>query len=344
MVRRQSKGAARSGCQLVEWLLPLLGAATLLSGSCAPVGRNRQYAGPQEMPSEMLTYYDYPKRPIEAGVAVKARKKRYDILQIEFPSALNVFGNENIRIDYYVGTEEGATGQAPSYEARRPMVLMLPISGGVDFSVESFARLFVTHGFNCALVHNRKVRIKETQSAEEVEAYFRQTVLDTRQALDYMVTRTDVDPNRLGCLGLSLGGIKTSLVAAVDRRIKCAVLGLAGGSMADITMHSKEHGLREYVQELLALGVEPALIYGELKEKVRTDPLRLGPYLDARNTLLFIAGLDQVVPTWTGKQLRQAIGGPQTIYLLAGHYTSFLYLPCAQWQSLGFVRRKLGVK
>jgi len=231
----------------------------------------------------------------------------------------------------------------PPYEPRRPTVLMLPISGGIDFSVESFARLFVAHGINCALVHNRKVRIKGTQSAEEVEAYFRQTVLDNRQALDYLVTRADVDPNRLGCLGLSLGGIKTSLVAAVDRRIKCAVLGLAGGSMADITMHSKEHGIEEYVHELLALGVEPALIYGELKEKVRTDPLRLGPYLDARKTLLFIAGFDQVVPTWTGKQLRQAIGGPQTIYLLAGHYTSFLYLPYAQWTSLGFVKKKFGM-
>ena len=343
----------RTRTRLPCWLWVV---AILACGSCAPVGPSRQYAGPQEMPSEMLAYYDYPKRPIEPNVAVKAQKKRYDILQIEFPSTLNVFGDENIKIDYYVGREKGVVGQAgppnaenrvwepdPPYEPRRPTVLMLPISGGVDFSVESFARLFVAHGINCALVHNRKVRIKGTQSAEEVEAYFRQTVLDNRQALDYLVTRADVDPNRLGCLGLSLGGIKTSLVAAVDRRIKCAVLGLAGGSMADITMHSKEHGIEEYVHELLALGVEPALIYGELKEKVRTDPLRLGPYLDARKTLLFIAGFDQVVPTWTGKQLRQAIGGPQTIYLLAGHYTSFLYLPYAQWTSLGFVKKKFGM-
>jgi hypothetical protein len=323
------------------WLWVL---AILACGSCAPVGPSRPYAGPQEIPAEILAYYDYPKRPIEAKVTLKTQKKRYDILQIESPSTLNVFGNENIRIDYYAGRQKGEVGQASPYEPRRPTVLMLPISGGVDFTVESFARLFVAHGINCALVHNRKVRIKGTQSAEEVEAYFRQTVLDNRQALDYLVTRADVDPNRLGCLGLSLGGIKTSLVAAVDRRIRCAVLGLAGGSMADITMYSKEHGIKEYVEELLALGVEPALIYGELKEKVRTDPLRLAPYLDARTTLLFIAGFDQVVPTWTGKQLRQALGGPETVYLLAGHYTSFLYLPYAQWASLGFVKKKFGMK
>jgi hypothetical protein len=214
----------------------------------------------------------------------------------------------------------------------------------VDFSVESFAQLFVTHGINGAIVYNRKVKLERTQSAEEVEAYFRQTVLDNRQVLDYLVTRPDVDPNRLGCLGLSLGGIKAGLVAAVDGRIRCTMLGLAGGSLADIALHSTQHGLKDYIDELQQMGVPAETIYTELRDKVRTDPLRLGPYLDARTTLMFIAGLDRVVPTWTGKQLRRAIGGPRTVYLLAGHYTSFLYLPYAQWESLSFVKKKLGVK
>jgi hypothetical protein len=70
----------------------------------------------------------------------------------------------------------------------------------------------------------------------------------------------------------------------------------------------------------------------------------LAPYLDARDTLMFLAAFDRVVPTWTGKQLREAIGGPKTIYLFAGHYTSFLYLPYAHWESLCFVKRKFNLK
>ena len=173
-----------NGSRRRSWFELLLGVTILLGGSCAPVGTSWQYGGPQQMPAEVLAYYDYPKRPIEAKVNVKAEKKRYDILQIEFPSTINVFGDENIKIDYYVGK----VGQAPPYEPRRPTALMLPISGGIDFSVESFARLFVAHGINCALVHNRKVKIRDTTSAEQVEAYFRQTVLDNRQVLDYLVT------------------------------------------------------------------------------------------------------------------------------------------------------------
>lgn len=310
-----------------------LGAMLLLCASCAHVPLSRRYTGPERVPCAMLAYYSYPKRPVEARVELRQRERRYDILRIEFASALNVFGNEPIKVDYYAIKRPG----------RHPTVLMLPISGGVDFSIESFARCFASNGINCAIVHNRDVEIEDTQSAEEVEAYFRQTVLDSRQVLDYLVTRPDVDPNRLGCLGLSLGGIKASLIAAVDDRLKCAVLGLAGGSMADIALHSTEDGLEDYIDKLQELGVSGETIYTELLEKIRTDPLRLGPYIDARKTLLFVAAFDRVIPRWTGEQLRQAIGGPKTVYLLAGHYTSFLYLPYAHWESLRFVKQKLNM-
>ena len=310
------------------------GLVLLLGGSCAHVRLSERYAGPRELPAALSAYYSYPPRPIEATVQTRKQEKEYDILRIEFPSALNLFGTENIRVDYYVRKGPG----------RRPTVLMLPISGGIDFAVRGFARLFTLHGINCAVVHNRRVKIEQTQSAEEVEAYFRQTVLDNRQVLDYLVTRPEVDPNRLGCLGLSIGGLKASLLAAVDPRIKCAVLGLAGGSIADITMHSREERLKNYIDELQAKGVPSEMIHTELQEKVQTDPLRLAPYLDAGRTLLFLAAFDQVVPAWTGKQLRRAMGEPKTVYLLAGHYTSYLFLPYAQWESLHFVKKKLHVK
>ena len=38
------------------------------------------------------------------------------------------------------------------------------------------------------VVHSRKVKIRDTTSAEQVETCFRRTVLDKRQVLDYLVT------------------------------------------------------------------------------------------------------------------------------------------------------------
>jgi len=45
---------------------------------------------------------------------------------------------------------------------------------------------------------------------------------EDRRALDYLAARPDVDPDRLGCAGLSGGGLRTVFLAGLDDRIKCA--------------------------------------------------------------------------------------------------------------------------
>jgi hypothetical protein len=85
-------------------------------------------------------------------------------------------------------------------------------------------------------------------------------------------------------------------------------------------------------------------IHAELTDRIKTDTIALAPYIDARNTLMFIAQFDKAVPRECGERLRQAIGKPETIYLLSGHYGAFLYLPYAQQESLNFIRRKLNTR
>lgn len=48
-------------------------------------------------------------------------------------------------------------------------------------------------------------------------------VAEDRAALDYLVSRPDVDPGRLGCGGLSGGGLRTVFLGGLDDRIRCAV-------------------------------------------------------------------------------------------------------------------------
>src|SRR6185295_4735498 len=49
------------------------------------------------------------------------------------------------------------------------------------------------------------------------------TVWDVMRLIDYLVSRDDVDPNRIGLIGFSKGGMETYLAAAVDPRIAVAV-------------------------------------------------------------------------------------------------------------------------
>ena len=48
-------------------------------------------------------------------------------------------------------------------------------------------------------------------------------VAEDRAALDVLCSRTDVDSQRVGCCGLSLGGLRSDYLAGLDDRIRCSV-------------------------------------------------------------------------------------------------------------------------
>jgi dienelactone hydrolase len=47
-------------------------------------------------------------------------------------------------------------------------------------------------------------------------------VWDEMRTVDYLISRADVDPARIGCVGLSGGGFRTAMAIAADARIKAA--------------------------------------------------------------------------------------------------------------------------
>lgn len=54
-------------------------------------------------------------------------------------------------------------------------------------------------------------------------------VWDGIRAIDYLLTRSEVDPERIGCAGHSGGGTLTKFIAVADRRVQCAAI-LEGGT------------------------------------------------------------------------------------------------------------------
>lgn len=51
-----------------------------------------------------------------------------------------------------------------------------------------------------------------------------QSIVDLRRGIDYLLTRSDIDPEKIGVVGGSLGGWIGSILVAVESRIKTAVL------------------------------------------------------------------------------------------------------------------------
>jgi dienelactone hydrolase len=61
---------------------------------------------------------------------------------------------------------------------------------------------------------------------------------DDIRTLDYLASRPEVDPKRLGCVGLSVGGYRSFLLAALDERIRAAV---DVGWMTSLGSQIKQH-------------------------------------------------------------------------------------------------------
>jgi dienelactone hydrolase len=65
---------------------------------------------------------------------------------------------------------------------------------------------------------------------EQEHPFYYDTVWDLWRLGDYLETRAEVDPKRLGMIGFSMGGIQTWLAASVDERWKVCVPAIAAQS------------------------------------------------------------------------------------------------------------------
>jgi len=71
------------------------------------------------------------------------------------------------------------------------------------------------------------------------------------RSIDYLVSRPEIDPERIGCGGLSGGGLRTIFLAGLDPRVRCAFcVGFMSTMRGLLRNHIKYHGLFMYVPQL----------------------------------------------------------------------------------------------
>ena len=77
---------------------------------------------------------------------------------------------------------------------------------------------------------------------------------EDRRSIDYLLTRSEVDAKRIGCGGLSMGGLRTIFLAGLDPRVRCAFcvgfMTTIRGVLRNKIRCPPGHGLLMYVPEL----------------------------------------------------------------------------------------------
>ena len=83
---------------------------------------------------------------------------------------------------------------------------------------------------------------KNTDPAKQTHPFLYDTSYDLWRLMDYLVTRPDVQADRIGMSGISMGSMQTYLAAAVDKRIKVIVLNVAAQSFKWILENEQWQG------------------------------------------------------------------------------------------------------
>jgi hypothetical protein len=287
--------------------------------------------------------YDVPGPVPEAKVELKAVESGFETWRVtlpakarpgDLPSAL-----EPIHMTWY--RPLGGSRPAPAPRERRPAVVVSPILGNTNSFVSGFAEAFAHAGWHGLIVKRPKIEYDATRPMSQIEDRLRIAVERQVQALDWLLTREDVDPSRIGSFGISAGGIQNAMVAGVDTRYVAHVFGLAGGPLVDVFQRTDEDDLRGLVKKVEETeGISGDALTERLREVIRTDPVLLAPRVPPEKVLLVISRFDRTVPTDCGECLWRALGRPELVRLPLGHYTAVVALPFVETKTVSFLRSR----
>lgn len=150
-----------------------------------------------------------------------------------------------------------------------------------------------------------------------------QAVLDARRAFDGLLGWPGIAPQRVGLLGVSLGGINAALAAGVEPRMRRLALVLAGGDLPAVVFHASRE-TREVRRRLEAAGLDPAALRAMWAD---IEPLRYASRMAAADVLMLNARDDDVIPRRCTEMLWKSIGEPEIVWYSGDHTGMLPRLP-----------------
>ena len=310
----------------VNWLLQcvMLLPSGAPSGPSAPIEKKLAVFEPAGEEKDIPERYRLKSHTFEYEVMLKKSMplSGIDLLAVRFPSAVKTAHEENntVHAEYY----------RPSGKGPFPCVLILDITAGDMTISRTIAKHLAKSGIGGVCVYmsyygpRRPPGCSVRLLSSDVEQTFdciRQTVLDLRRAVAWMESRPEIDRQRLGIMGTSLGSFMAALTAEVEPKLGRVAVLLGGADFVDgYHDHPRAAGIFKFLE---ALGVTREI----LKEAIApVDPITLAGNLKNRKVLIVAAKNDEIVPPRMAESLWNATGRQRIIWLNAGHLSAALYL------------------
>jgi len=138
---------------------------------------------------------------------------------------------ERVQIPYGKTTLPGYLFRSPLAKGKAPVLIVHQGRDGWALHCKYIADAAISRGYHCLLIdgpgQGEALRLQGLPFRPDWENVITPVV-------DYLVKRKDVDPNRIGLMGLSMGGALAPRAAAFEKRIKVCVANPGVLSWPDI--------------------------------------------------------------------------------------------------------------
>jgi len=213
-------------------------------------------------------------------------------------------------------------------------------AGSTRISVLEHAEVLAGHGYG-VLLYDARGHGRSGGRAMDLGWYGDE---DVGAAVRYLSTRSDVEPERIGAVGLSMGGEQVIGAAAADTRIAGVVAeGATARTADDKDWLSEEHGAQGWIQERiddLTFWLTDLLTESGPPITLREAAARAAP-----RPMLLIAAAGVADEPAAARYIREGSPGTVEVWVVpdAGHTRGLATAP-AEWeeQVIGFLDRVLG--
>ncbi len=269
---------------------------------------------------DIPSFFDYSSEKINFSLKSLWEEKNLKIYKLEFPSFVKSGYPENdlVHSFYY----------KPEVDYRIPVVIIVHGYKARKLKIEKeIARKLAERnmaGIVFVLPYHSLRKPKNLSSGKyfisddlhKVRETFRQTVIDIRCLIDWLEKREEIDRERIGIMGISLGAIISNLAMGVDERIKVGVSILGGGNYPKLLWKSiLTFPLK---LKLISRGITPEIVAQNLEV---IDPLTFSYRNHPRNVFMINGKLDLIIPPSCARDLWEALGKPKIKWLWSGHYS-----------------------
>ena len=220
--------------------------------------------------------------------------------------------------------------QAPPNQKGHPLpvVIIVPtIRGTQEYLEPQVARTFCENGFGSIIADVNDLKPTAPWPAWGGEDLSnRRSILALQTVVDFAQHIPRFDANRIGAMGLSLGGITTALWAGLDPRLKAVTVVVGGANLPYILSHSDEPNVADMRDKrMAAAGLTTIEQYdAALRSNVMFDPFYFAPQADKHRIFQVLAQSDTKVPYAVQKELFSAWGQPQSLTFTGGHVVTII--------------------